>query len=77
MPRLLEMKQTWTFFPIFQGTQFGNRAGGRSEKLGVQAVKDHDRFLFSTKGLLISKCPLGGIVWTKISTNGKFDKFMP
>ena len=28
------MEQTWTFFPIFQGTQFGNRAGGRSEKFG-------------------------------------------
>ena len=29
-----------------------------------------------TKGQLISKCPFGVIVWTKIPTK-KFDKFLP
>ena len=36
-------------------------------------------FLFKTissKGQLISKCPFGVIVWTKIPTK-KFDKFLP
>ena len=30
----------------------------------------------STKGQLISKCPFGSIVWTKIPTK-KFDNFCP
>ena len=34
------------------------------------------RELISAKGQLISKCPFGVIVWTKIPTK-KFDKFLP
>jgi hypothetical protein len=34
------------------------------------------RFYQLTKGQLISKCPFGVIVWTKIPTK-KFDKFCP
>ena len=33
-------------------------------------------FVILTKGQLISKCPFGVIVWTKIPTK-KFDKFLP
>ena len=29
-----------------------------------------------TKGQLISECPFGVIIWTKITTK-KFDKFLP
>ena len=43
-------------------------------------LKDFLTHLFSkaalTKGQLISKCPLGVIIWTKIPTK-KFDKFCP
>ena len=39
-------------------------------------IIDYQDFEEPTKGQLISKCPFGVIIWTRIPTK-KFDKFCP
>ena len=54
-----------------------NKSVKKREKMAKDRLKFWKRIdKIYTKGQLISKCPFGVIVWTKIPTK-RFDKFCP